>query len=372
MSSSIYDNAAHPEVTAASKDIDMVENMCYRDPKDMLENADRGSTTSKYCRSSSKCAIAVTVTVVVLTLSIVAACTGFALEITKLQDEIASLTSQQQTLQQTINTVSDRLDNTTVFNPASSCAALPPSSLSGYYWVMASNGSAVRVYCDMTRSCGGVTGGWMRVAQLDMTNSSHQCPSPLRESNESNIRTCVRESTAGGCSSTIFKTSNINYRSVCGRIIAYQYGHPEAFHGGITSDIDSHYVDGVSLTHGTPRKHIWTFAAASDELASSTCLCIRSDLVNRTTAVIPLFVGDDYFCDTGSQNQYQLILYSGDPLWDGAGCGHQSSCCSFNTPPWFYRQLPQPTTDDIEMRVCRDSRSSNEDIAIAIIDIYVR
>ena len=78
--------------------------------------------------------------------------------------------------------------------PASSCAALPPSSPSGYYWVRASNGSAVRVYCDMTRSCGGVTGGWMRVAELDMTNSSHQCPSGLRQRTDSNIRTCVKES----------------------------------------------------------------------------------------------------------------------------------------------------------------------------------
>ena len=63
--------------------------------------------------------------------------------------------------------------------PVSSCAALPPSSLSGYYWVRATNGSAVHVYCDMTRSCGGVTGGWMRVAKLNTTDSSQQCPSGL-------------------------------------------------------------------------------------------------------------------------------------------------------------------------------------------------
>ena len=55
--------------------------------------------------------------------------------------------------------------------PASSCAALLPTTPSGYYWVSASNGSAVHVYCDMTRSCGGVTGGWVRVGYLDMTNS---------------------------------------------------------------------------------------------------------------------------------------------------------------------------------------------------------
>ena len=40
------------------------------------------------------------------------------------------------------------------FYPAISCAAVPPSSPSGYYWVRASNGSAMSVYCDMTRSCG--------------------------------------------------------------------------------------------------------------------------------------------------------------------------------------------------------------------------
>ena len=44
-------------------------------------------------------------------------------------------------------------------NPSPSCAALRGLSPSGYYWVRTSNGSAVRVYCDMTRSCGGVTGG---------------------------------------------------------------------------------------------------------------------------------------------------------------------------------------------------------------------
>ena len=83
--------------------------------------------------------------------------------------------------------------------PASSCAALLPTTPSGYYWVSASNGSAVRVYCDMTRSCGGVTGGWVRVGYLDMTNSSHQCPSGFTEYSDSNIRTCRKADTSAGC-----------------------------------------------------------------------------------------------------------------------------------------------------------------------------
>ena len=31
----------------------------------------------------------------------------------------------------------------------------------------------------------------MRVAELDMTDSSHQCPRGLRQRNDSNILTCV-------------------------------------------------------------------------------------------------------------------------------------------------------------------------------------
>ena len=118
-----------------------------------------------------------------------------------LVEQLAELINQHDLYQKlsqqyaAINSLYQQLDNRTLQLNASllngpppghfpfylldSCAALPPSSPSGYYWVRASNGSAVSVYCDMTRSCGGVTGGWMRVAELDMTNSSHQCPSAM-------------------------------------------------------------------------------------------------------------------------------------------------------------------------------------------------
>ena len=237
--------------------------------------------------------------------------------------------------------------------PVTSCAALPPSSPSGYYWVRA---SAVRVYCDMTRSCGGVTGGWMRVAELDMTNSSHQCPSGLRQRTDSNKRTCVRDSDSPGCSSVTFSSATLEYSRVCGKIIGYQVGTTDAFHAA--DDINTYYVDGVSLTHGNPREHIWTFAAAHVD----SCPCTNTNPVNQP----PAFVGRDYFCDTGNSWPSQF-----DPLWDGAGCGPRSTCCSFNNPPWFYKQL-QPTADDIEMRVCRNYASSDEDIAIEIVEIYVQ
>ena len=249
---------------------------------------------------------------------------------------------------------------------ADSCAALPPSSPSGYYWIRSFKGFAVRVYCDMARSCGGITGGWMRVAELDMRNSSQHCPSGLTQRNDPGLRTCVKSTQSRGCSSLDnFAPSNIYYSKVCGKIIAYQFGTTDAFnHGNINSD----YVDGFSLTHGNPRQHIWTFASAYSE-ASTQCQCINP-LANSDTS--PSFVRNDYFCDTGAISGDRRVLHSHDPLWDGAGCGPRSVCCSFNTPPWFYKQLQQSTPDDIEVRVCRNEDKFNEDIAVSQIELYVQ
>ena len=260
------------------------------------------------------------------------------------------------------------------YHPALSCADLPPSSPSGYYWVRDSNGSAVSVYCDMTRSCGGVTGGWTRVAQLDMTNNDHQCPSGLKQKVYSNydIRTCVRNVSQGGCSSVQLSRDNVNYTAVCGKIVAYQYGDPEAFapYHPNQSLVD---VDGIILTHGDMRQHIWTFAVSGSDYLYTNELCPCTHGFSTTSGPAP-YVGNDYFCESGNQrNATELIFFGDNPLWDGAGCGPKSSeCCSFNTPPWFYKQLPQPTTDDIEMRVCRSGASTDEDIAIQKIEILVQ
>ncbi len=259
--------------------------------------------------------------------------------------------------------------------PAPSCAAIlfiNSSSSSGYYWVTSSNGSTVRVYCDMTRSCGNITGGWTRVTSLDMRDNSTQCPSGLRENiiDGTTIRTCVNRNTEASCSSDIFSTYNLPYSSVCGQIRAYQFGSTDAFLAQ-ENYIASNYVDGVSITHGNLTQHIWTFASAFGELSSFSrpvCPCFTTP----GSAPPPSFVGEDYFCDTGNPGNPERIFYSDDPLWDGEGCGGPNMCCSFNNPPWFYRSLPQATTNDIEMRVCRNEVGSIEDIAIEIIDFFVQ
>ena len=273
-------------------------------------------------------------------------------------------------------------------NPAESCRALydaDPESPSGYYWIKASsNSSAVRVYCRMDASCGNMTGGWMRVAHIDMTNSSHQCPSGLSLTTRSSAprRVCdVTHHSFVSCPSNKYSTHGVSYNHICGRIKAYQTGHPIAFAYSSYHSIDQAYVFGVSLTQGkNPRKHIWTFAGASDETSSNPtfkCPCINTNL-QPSSVNIPSFIGDDYFCDTGLTKHYSGYadgFYPSDPLWDGHGCGSSNACCSVanlctNSPPWFIKHLSSSTTDDVELRVCKPN--SNGSTPIEIVELYVQ
>ena len=45
---------------------------------------------------------------------------------------------------------------------------------------------------------------------------------------------------------------------------------------------------------------------------------------------------------------------------------------TFNNPPWFSKQLPSPTTDDIEMRLCVDEATASDDITVEKIELYVQ
>ena len=223
----------------------------------------------------------------------------------------------------------------------------------------------------MNRVCGGCDGGWMRVAELDMRNSSSQCPSALTP--HTDHRLCgIHIGGNGSCSQGFFEVNNISYDGVCGVIVAYQFGNPDSF--TVNKQIDMGYVDGISLTYGiNPRKHIWTFAAAVDEVddnPGSKCPCTNIATAANATPP-PDFVENDYFCDTGSTERFTETLYTDDPLWDGAGCGPANFCCSPNNPPWFFKQLESSTSEDIEIRVCFDESQVNEDVRIEQVMIYV-
>ena len=213
----------------------------------------------------------------------------------------------------------------------------------------------------------------MKVAEIDMRDRFQYCPCgfTLRTTPR---RVCQRLSS--GCTSIQFLTYGVRYSKVCGRVKAYQYGTTRAFYMFSSNNrygntIDGYYVDGISITHGAPRQHIWTFAAAYDETRSDGYTCPCTDTSTTYTGRVPPFVGNDSFCDTGSHSRaYSGRFYQDDPLWDGHGCGPTSTCCKENTPPWFCKELPEATVDDIEVRVC--SASSAWDTPFAQIELYVQ
>ena len=225
-------------------------------------------------------------------------------------------------------------------------------------------------------NCGG-TGGWRRAVYLDMTDHHTTCPSGWNMTGYSK-RTCGRNSTGWRtCSSATFPVSGGKYNSICGRIKAYQWGITYAFfsyHHGYVTTIDGAYASGVSVTHGTPRNHIWTFVAGiieGNRAWTSVCPCDATRTIR-----IPPFVGNDYFCESGINEPWggstDYTFHSNDTLWDGEDCLPSSTCCSQHNPPYFTKQLPTRTTDDIEARICLNNLLSVANVAVELVELYVQ
>ena len=47
-------------------------------------------------------------------------------------------------------------------------------------------------------------------------------------------------------------------------------------------------------------------------------------------------------------------------------------CTGTNTPPWFSVELPDSTSDDIEVRICHDQDTRDEDSPIQLLELYVQ
>ena len=253
-----------------------------------------------------------------------------------------------------------------VLPTAASCKEIydcNPNSPSGYYWRDSSPPELMYCAMNLTR-CGSTTGGWTRVARIDMTSPQGTCPSPLKTIDSP--RSCSHSGRAG-CSSVYYSTFGVPFTRVCGQAIGYQYHSADAFggFGGLGMTIDDPYVDGLSITYDkAPRRHLWTYAVGHAEAGSETaakCPCAQP----------PSFVGDHYYCESGNVGGSEDRWYANDPLWDGDGCPTGNTCCDPPNLPWFNRMIDPPSTADIELRVCRDEGSENEDVAVELFELYV-
>ena len=264
-----------------------------------------------------------------------------------------------------------------VDNPGVSCADIydkNPTShgKSGYYIVKTADNKHT-IYCDMELECSGHKGGWMKIADYD-TSRGDDCPKGWIKITANNIDVCRSPRNSSGCYSTNFFVKNIGYNKICGKVRGYQKGAPDAFtrYSQLQPSVEGTYVDGISVTLGSPRKHVWTYAIGLSDNNSlhnqSNCPCAKYPGRNP-----PAFIGSHYYCESGNiglhvRSQY----YMKDPLWDGSGCTENNNCCTNADQPWFFRQLVMKRQDDIEARLCTNQGFDDEGILIEQIQLYVQ
>ena len=76
-----------------------------------------------------------------------------------------------------------------------------PNSLSDYYMITDGTGHACHVYCEMGQVCG--SSGWTRMAYLNMSDPTEECPSGFRLYNQNGLWACGRPMTSGGSCPTL-------------------------------------------------------------------------------------------------------------------------------------------------------------------------
>ena len=126
----------------------------------------------------------------------------------------------------------------------------------------------------------------------------------------------------GSCNSVIIQNNGISYSQICGKVTAYQYRKPNLV---VSLDrrnyLDSYYLDGISITRGSPRQHVWSLMVGLFEnpmlygYTFAACPCAIG-----STQSVPSFVGNNYFCESGNPSHTfpDKVLYD-DALWEGVG-----------------------------------------------------
>ena len=187
----------------------------------------------------------------------------------------------------------------------------------------------------MELECGSHKGGWMRIADLDTTRGD-DCPSGWTKITTP-IAACIAPNSNAGCYSTDVSTLSVSYSRICGMAVGYQKNYCDAFAGFSVNGylINGPYVDGISITYSSPRKHIWTYAIGLSDRSNTpafNCPCAQ-----YPGPLPPSFVHENYYCESGTMLNSKGIFID-DPVWDGEVCSNENSCCSDPNQPWFYRR----------------------------------
>jgi len=256
----------------------------------------------------------------------------------------------------------DSYQLTLPFTPGESCKEIyewnpQTHNRSAYYWLL---NPPRHVYCDMEQrvECGNI-GGWTRIGSFNIAGGD-DCPTGWKKGSIKHTSFCRSLGDSSGCYSATFSSKEITYQKVCGMARGYQKGTPDAFR----SDVN----DGLSITHGDPRQHIWSYVAGyttGESRDDLRCPCAGNQKFGPDS-----IVGLNYYCESGSpRSPNNADYFLSDPLWDGSNCPDGNTCCDDPNLPWFYRAA---TTDDIEALICTDQDFRDEAVLVDQLELYVQ
>jgi hypothetical protein len=212
-------------------------------------------------------------------------------------------------------------------------------------------GAVQTVTCDMTTG----TGGWLVLADHNYSTGT-ACPGTLvavAAGSSVNTTLCWRNvaSTSGGTKSASFSppypVDEVNVK-----LTGHQWYSMDAFGSKSGASIDAIYVDGASLTRGSPRQHLYTWAVG---LSSGTTEINNCPANSGSSG--PAFMGSNWACQTGNTTTHTNTWYAPELF-------------SAVNPTLL---LGSATTDTFELRVMSDQESlGNEDLGLRTFKLLVR
>ena len=249
--------------------------------------------------------------------------------------------------------------------PPSSCLeilARDPSATSGAFDIVVDGVGRV-VACDMATE----GGGWTLLLRY---REGDACPPGWAAA----ARGCVRPASGGASQASTTVLPSHPFAAMRGIVAGFGLGGSDAYRDGTGATIDGIYVDGLTITRGVPRRHVFTFAHGCTEVFGdgATCGCP----CDGGTAA-PTFVGTDFRCEEPQRsvepsNTGNRFFDVDDPLFDGGGIEDATCVGDAESSSSFTIEMADVAADPVELRLMGTEGSGNEDLAVVGLELWIR
>ena len=116
----------------------------------------------------------------------------------------------------------------------------------------------------------------MKLASWGLSAVDPICPNDLQLFSKDQVYACgIPEGSPIGCLSLPLFSSPVAHNTVCGKVTGYQKSSIDALNAVFFASptINDPYVDGVSITRGTPRQHVWSYVLGKAADLDIACPC---------------------------------------------------------------------------------------------------